>query len=91
MCGRLTRYKNVIGVDEVCEPCFQVACRSVAPRRCICGTEFTTKNKAARTFVALDETGNTCLYALCKKHQGVLRHACRSDHSLQFYLNLIKR
>lgn len=89
MCGRLTRYKHVIGVDEVCDPCFQVAKQSVIARRCICGVEFTNKNKAERTFVALDADKKLCLYALCKKHAGILKHACRADHGIDFYRNLL--
>jgi hypothetical protein len=90
MCGRLTRYKHVIGVHEICEPCFKTAQKRVEPKRCVCDISFTNKNNVARTFVALDETGITCLYALCKKHQWVLKHACRPDHNIQFYKQLIE-
>jgi hypothetical protein len=89
-CGRSTVYEHVIGSRELCSTCYTAAQATVVPRRCLCGISFTTKNKVAVTFVALNKNKQTTLYALCEKHKRVIDHAIGPNHDVEYFEMLIK-
>lgn len=90
MCGKATRYRHVIGSDELCGLCFTAARERIEPKRCVCGLEFTRLNSAAKTFVALDDKGESALYAVCKRHVSILEHAIHPIHPIGFFRHLIQ-
>ena len=90
MCGCVTAYNHVVGCDELCGECFATAKARLVARRCICGVEFTSRNKVARTFTALDNDGKMALFALCEKHKHILKHVVTEFHEIEFYRGIIR-
>ena len=89
MCRCVTTYRHVVGCDELCGECFATAKVRLVARSCICGTEFTSRNKVARTFTALDDDGKVALFALCERHKSILRHTVSEVHEIAFYRTIL--
>ena len=89
VCQCTTTYRNVVGCNELCEQCFENVRSRLAPKRCVCGTVYTSRNSVRRVFVARDDRGEYALFSLCDAHAHIMQHVVSADHPIQFYRNLI--
>lgn len=89
MCDAPTVMKYIIGVDDFCYKCYNKAHKELEARVCVCGVPFNEKRTAKSRLMARSESGKLSMYALCRKHAYLTKHAGAPNLPIGMYKKII--